>query len=72
MREIIKNRKLDAIKKQLKTYKFKDLKKQKLKKKEEIEESCCICVEDFKGDTEIKSTPCHHIFHNDCLFQWVE
>ena len=68
MRELIKKKKIEAIQKLLKTSKFKELKKKKSKKQEDIQESCCICVEDFQENTEIKQTPCQHIFHNDCLF----
>jgi E3 ubiquitin-protein ligase RNF115/126 len=33
--------------------------------------SCCICFEEFEFDTEVRVTPCKHIFHGDCIMSWV-
>lgn len=41
-------------------------------KHKQNQEACCICVEDFTKDSECRETPCHHLFHEDCLMKWVE
>ncbi|KAK9763556.1 putative E3 ubiquitin-protein ligase [Basidiobolus ranarum] len=34
--------------------------------------SCSICQDDFLCDkNQIRSMPCHHIFHEHCLFPWL-
>lgn len=38
-----------------------------------IEESkCCICLEKFDKKDTIIFLPCLHIFHNICIFKWIE
>lgn len=32
-----------------------------------LEESCCICVEDFDEKEVVTKTNCQHIFHENCL-----
>ena len=34
--------------------------------------ACSICIEFFSEDSKISSTLCGHIFHLDCLKQWIE
>lgn len=29
-------------------------------------------MEEFKSDTNVKETPCLHLFHDHCLMQWVQ
>jgi len=36
------------------------------------QDSCVICCEDFLPATQVRETPCKHIFHDDCLMRWVE
>ena len=43
----------------------------KTKDAADLEPTCPICVDDFAKDTEVKMTPCKHVFHNDCLFEWI-
>ena len=34
--------------------------------------SCTICLENFNvQNSNVCITPCHHIFHKDCLFGWL-
>lgn len=39
---------------------------------EEEAETCCICVDEFVPEDKIRITVCDHIFHNQCLVQWLE
>jgi hypothetical protein len=33
--------------------------------------SCCICTEDYKIGSNIKTLPCKHEFHTDCVDKWL-
>eukprot|EP01122_Echinamoeba_exundans_P000191 TRINITY_DN10169_c0_g1_i1.p1 TRINITY_DN10169_c0_g1~~TRINITY_DN10169_c0_g1_i1.p1 ORF type:complete len:196 (+),score=33.73 TRINITY_DN10169_c0_g1_i1:49-636(+) len=33
---------------------------------------CTICTEKFKLEDEAKQFPCKHLFHEDCIIQWLE
>ena len=35
------------------------------------DESCSICLEDFKTGDEIKKLNCTHVFHKECLEPWL-
>ncbi|KAK1278780.1 NEP1-interacting protein-like 1 [Acorus gramineus] len=39
---------------------------------EEEEEVCPVCLQNFVVGEEIKSTPCGHRFHEECIFRWME
>ena len=32
---------------------------------------CSVCKEDFQKDTDFLMLPCDHIFHKDCIVQWL-
>ena len=32
---------------------------------------CIICMEEFKKDEKVKVLPCGHIFHGDCIKEWL-
>lgn len=32
---------------------------------------CSICLEDFSEEKEIIILDCKHIYHNDCIIQWI-
>ncbi|KAL7023978.1 hypothetical protein ACKWTF_012860 [Chironomus riparius] len=33
---------------------------------------CCICTDVLvKGETTISSTPCGHVYHTQCIFEWI-
>lgn len=36
------------------------------------QEACCICFEEFKASSKIKETVCMHIFHAECLKEWIK
>lgn len=33
---------------------------------------CCVCTEPFSAEMPIKSTPCRHCFHEECLGKWLK
>jgi len=33
---------------------------------------CSICLDQFEPDSEVRLTPCNHIFHDACLAHWVD
>jgi len=41
--------------------------------KDEMERNitCSICIEDFKMDSQVRVTPCKHVFHDECLMNWL-
>lgn len=36
------------------------------------EETCAVCQEALPVGSKAKAMPCKHLFHDDCLIQWVE
>ncbi|CAB4320315.1 unnamed protein product [Prunus armeniaca] len=34
--------------------------------------ACTICMEDFEGGAEVTRLPCLHLYHGDCIVQWLE
>ncbi|KAK1317897.1 NEP1-interacting protein-like 1 [Acorus calamus] len=38
---------------------------------EEEEVVCPVCLQNFVVGEEIKSTPCGHRFHGECIFRWM-
>ncbi|PQM33333.1 RING-H2 finger protein ATL54-like [Prunus yedoensis var. nudiflora] len=34
--------------------------------------ACAICMEDFEGGVEVSRLPCLHLYHGDCIVQWLE
>jgi len=47
------------------------IKSRKLKKKI-AGERCCICLGDFAKGEEIRELGCKHMFHKDCVDQWLQ
>ncbi|XP_051117615.1 uncharacterized protein LOC127242202 [Andrographis paniculata] len=35
------------------------------------EESCTVCLEELRGEWEGVAMPCGHVFHGDCIKQWL-
>ncbi|XP_022737343.1 E3 ubiquitin-protein ligase RING1-like [Durio zibethinus] len=33
---------------------------------------CAICLEKIKGEELAKSMPCGHVYHGDCIVEWLE
>jgi ATP-dependent DNA helicase PIF1 len=40
--------------------------------KESKDNSCCICLNDFKKGDSVKYLPCFHLFHTDEIDSWLE
>ena len=40
--------------------------------KMEFVDNCVICFEDFSDETILCMTECNHIFHKECLKEWVK
>lgn len=37
----------------------------------ESDKICSICLEDFSQEKEIIILDCKHIYHNDCIIEWI-
>ena len=37
-----------------------------------MKSNCVICSDDFNSVKEIMATKCGHIFHSQCLFEWLD
>lgn len=48
-----------------------DIRRLKIKVDKNLEE-CLICKEDFRMGMEALKCPCGHVFHVDCLSEWME
>ncbi|KAJ1380135.1 Zinc finger, RING-type [Sesbania bispinosa] len=35
-------------------------------------ERCSICLMEFDVGTEVSSMPCKHVYHHECLVQWLK
>jgi len=35
------------------------------------ESQCSVCMEDFHLDDVVRSLPCQHLFHTDCINPWL-
>ena len=47
-------------------------KSQKEDNKNENFEKCVICMEKYKINDDVKTLPCFHIFHKECIEQWLK
>ncbi|OMJ70332.1 hypothetical protein SteCoe_31705 [Stentor coeruleus] len=36
-----------------------------------LNETCVICLEEFKEDRKIRKLKCEHYFHSECIVQWL-
>ena len=43
----------------------------KSKNKKELTDTCCICICDFGDEEILLVTRCEHIFHKQCIQQWI-
>lgn len=37
-----------------------------------LNKTCCVCQEDFTNESWVRETPCKHLFHNNCLMDWIK
>lgn len=37
----------------------------------EEDAKCCVCLSKFHKNDTMKKLPCRHIFHRDCVDQWL-
>ena len=44
---------------------------QDISKLEDDKKNCIICMEDFKVGDEVIYLPCLHVFHKDCILEWL-
>ena len=51
--------------------KFMEVSKKEENKKEQFEK-CVICMEKYEINEEVKTLPCFHIFHKDCIDHWLK
>lgn len=35
-------------------------------------EKCVICLEEFLSGSEVSRMPCSHVYHEDCIYRWLE
>ncbi|GJN13818.1 hypothetical protein PR202_gb00564 [Eleusine coracana subsp. coracana] len=35
------------------------------------EGECGVCLEDFETGNKLRTMPCSHSFHEDCIFNWL-
>ncbi|RVW35537.1 Polynucleotide 5'-hydroxyl-kinase NOL9 [Vitis vinifera] len=35
-------------------------------------DKCIICLEEFATESEVSRMPCSHIYHEDCIIEWLE
>ncbi|TNV81892.1 hypothetical protein FGO68_gene229 [Halteria grandinella] len=65
----------DSMKSQLKDF-SKLMPEQKLNKakgkKKQTADPCAICFEEFGLDEQVRITPCKHIFHSECIMEWIK
>ena len=40
--------------------------------KEDSEEMCCICMDNFKKDSLVIKLPCSHQYHSSCIKKWFQ
>ena len=39
--------------------------------KEENAQECPICLAQFDKEEKIVNSPCHHLFHFKCIYEWI-
>jgi len=36
-----------------------------------LDELCCICMSNFEKGDSVKTLPCKHFFHENCIDMWL-
>ena len=49
-----------------------DISKQRYATTTDYEDSCSICLENYKAQDVIITIPCKHSFHDGCLDMWID
>lgn len=44
----------------------------KSKQQQQTQKDCSICMSEFESDDKIIQLQCKHIFHSDCIIQWLK
>ena len=52
--------------------KFMEVSQKEDNNKNEQFQKCVICMEKYEINDEVKTLPCFHIFHKDCIDQWFK
>lgn len=42
-----------------------------IREQELNQDTCAICLEQFTSNSQVKKLPCRHIFHPECVDQWL-
>jgi len=40
-------------------------------KEDSNQKSCCICFDDYKDNERVRTLPCLHFFHMECIDRWL-
>ncbi|KAL4435258.1 hypothetical protein ABPG74_017350 [Tetrahymena malaccensis] len=63
----------DDLKKYMPAVLYKEIKSQLLKvSKQQDVGNCVVCLCDFEDDENVRSTYCKHVFHSECLTDWMK
>merc|ERR1712142_1330810 len=38
----------------------------------QMDKSCSVCLEDFERGISIRTLPCRHFFHSQCIERWLK
>lgn len=38
----------------------------------QLEDDCCICLDEIPAGAKVTRLPCNHVFHHACIVEWVE
>lgn len=61
----------DCLKRTDDIVEFNFTKYENLKNEEKNDLKCIICLEDFEANSDVSLTECNHIFHYECLKEWI-
>ncbi len=59
------------IKNQHQNHKLQKFPKYQLGKKDDINEKCIICLENYTQKCYKRNLPCNHYFHKKCIDKWI-
>ncbi|XP_039046552.1 uncharacterized protein LOC120186762 [Hibiscus syriacus] len=47
-------------------------KRRKLREDSSSREECVVCLDEFSDQDEVSSMPCGHVYHYDCIVEWLK